>query len=276
MSFARYKNYEDYVEATQLTPASQATVVKALNWPATRLELSKLEIVYNVSEGCYELVWRYKDESTDTTLNVGDYLVCLNNGKFTSYTASEFNKQYFNVSVDEIIPAQDQQTVEEAIINYVKAQLGVDVEEITPAIMKSVANATADNYDSVKNIYTIKLSDMGLCDPTGIANVINSWTKAAFLNEDTKFVINLGNGFGGDNGFNKDNRFTQIELMLLVRELKQVPVDFVNRIESFDFQGVNGHVSAVSASTTDEMWENFCLTLMGLCRGVSSMSKIRR
>lgn len=281
MSFAGYTHIEEYVEAVQLTPDTQDTVVKALNEPAGRLELAKLHVNYNVSEGCYEFVFRYKEDSVDTSLNVTDYLVRLNNGNYAAYSEEEFKKQYINTSIDPIIPAQDTRTMKEALLAVIKQTLpSLNVEsadDLTPEILAAVSNGLIAWYDTPNNIFHAKFNDCGLVNFVGLADLMLAFPKANFFNDETKLILEFNNGlFHEGDILCQRNQLNLISLQGLISELKKLPEDVRKLLVGIDMMGMPGSQSAVAPSVDDENFQNWGLMVCGLCPSMGSISKIRR
>lgn len=275
-SFQGYTHLEEKVEAIQLLPESQETIIKAFSEPAARLELARLDLVYQAADQCYTLYFRYNFQSVDSTLSIGDYLVRLNDGILAAYTEDEFNAQYINTSIDPLVPAANIQTMEEALRTYIADHFpgGSDVGELTPALLEQVANGTVGWYDAAEDVYTFDFSDCGIVSPAGLSTIIDAFMTAAFIKDTTTYKINLANGLG-ENSFNKPNYLNKIGLQELVGEFRKLPATMAARLVGLDFLGLNGAKSAITPSVSDAEFVDFCGDITTLT-GITSSRNIRR
>lgn len=282
MSFSGYTHIEEYVEAVQLTPETQETVVKAFNEPASRLEFSKLNIVYNVQEACYEFVFRYKEDSVDSTLKVGDYLVRLNQGNYTAMTEADFKAQYIHTAVDPIIPAADIRTAKGAVVEFIQAYFpsaGIKSEEdLTEENLRAVSNGLLSWYDAPTNTFHVKFNDCGMVSFQGFADLLKAFPAANFMKDDTVFVLEFPNGNYDPTSIHKTpNMFNLIALEGLIGELKKLSPEILRRVVGIDFLSYkDGTPSAVAPSVTDEQFYDWSLKVCGLCPSMGTVGKIRR
>lgn len=55
-------------------------------------------MAYNESKGCMEFSYRYKSESTDNALSVGDYFICKNTGAYYISESTNFLNEYIDIT----------------------------------------------------------------------------------------------------------------------------------------------------------------------------------
>lgn len=94
MSFSSFHHTECQVEAMQMAPDTSADIVTTLAGEAGKGLLANFSATYNPSTNTYDTTYRYRTESTDKTLTIGNYLVKLNSGEYQVMTAEEFLAEY--------------------------------------------------------------------------------------------------------------------------------------------------------------------------------------
>lgn len=92
--FTSFTHVEDTVEAVRLMADTQAAVIEALAPEATSDLFARFHVDFDEAEGCIAVVFRYKTDSTESTLMKGDYLVKLSTGRFVARTEEDFLKEY--------------------------------------------------------------------------------------------------------------------------------------------------------------------------------------
>lgn len=99
--FPSYTHIYSRVGAYQLTPENRKNICLALLQELRDGKLMHLSYTGpNVSRPNASIVFRYMDETTDSMLNGGDYLVQLPTKRYVSMTADEF-EEYYQESEDE-------------------------------------------------------------------------------------------------------------------------------------------------------------------------------
>lgn len=279
--FSTFTHLEEKVEALQLSPASQSAIVKALGAEAAALLLTKLAVDYSTTKGCYEFVFRYKTDTVESNLTVGDYLVRLNTGSYVVRTEEQFLQDYIHTAVDPIIPVEDQKTPKKALVDFVKAfypGAGIeDEDDLTPEALQQISNGLSAWYDPEKNVFDIKFTDCSIVDPTGLVDIMSAFPSASFMNDQTTFTLNFNNGAYHEGDPNtKPNQFNYISLQLLEGELKKLSKDMQKRLVGITFLSVKtGSPSAVAPSVTDAQWLSFCNGVMAFS-GITTSTAIKR
>lgn len=279
--FTGYTHLEEKVEALQLTSDSVDTIIRAFAEPVARMEMARMDMVYDQANMTYTFYFRYNSQSTDSTLAADDYLVRLNDGTLQAMTKQQFEDSYVNTSIDPIVPWQDRQSIKESIVSFIKAYFpaaGIDTEaDLTPEILQQVANGTVNWYDAAADVYELKFNDCGILSPIGLFDILKAFPGAVFIKDTTTFKINFGNGMSQnpEKDFNKPNYFNKIGLQELMGEIKKMDVAIARRIVGLDFIGLNGAKSAVTPSVSDREWTDFCTDITAMT-GISSSRQIRR
>lgn len=280
-NFSMYTHLEEKVEAIQLTPKTQSIVCAAIAEACIANLLTKLHVDFNNQKACLEFVYRYKTDTVESNLNVGDYLVRLNAGQYIVRTEEQFLEEYIHTAIDPIVPTEKQKTPKKALVDFITAffpDAGIENEaDLDKAALEKVAEGLNAWYDTDKNIFDIKFTDCSITDPTGIADIVKAFPGASFMNDETTFTLNFNNGAYHEGDPNTDpNYFNLIALQLLEGELKRVPAEMQQRLVGITFLSEkNDSPSAVTPSVTDEQWNTFVLNVMGFT-AIKRQSDIKR
>ena len=281
MGFPTYTYLEEKVEAIQLSPNTQLEVIKALVVDLEGSLLTKLSVEYSSTSKCYEFTFRYKTDSVESVLTVGNFLVRLNTGNYVVRSAEEFLKNYLNTSVDPIIPEDQKQSPKQSIVSFIKKffpDAGINTEaDLTPEAMKQVVEGMKGWYDAKNDVFDIKFCDCGIVDPTGIADMMKSFPQASYMKDTTTFTLNFNNGAWKEGDPNiYPNQFNYIGLQQLVGELKKIDTATRTRLTAVTFMSVKQNSpSAVAPSVTEAQWNAFCDEMIRVT-GVKTSTNLKK
>ena len=93
-SFNDYTHQESVVQAVQLSNETYKSVVEALGHELASGLLASFQATWNSSDRCYDIVFRYKDSTTDSSLVTGNYLVQLNTARYVVFDKETFEADY--------------------------------------------------------------------------------------------------------------------------------------------------------------------------------------
>lgn len=278
MAIHTFKNIEAEMTGWCLSADTQTEITEALSKAAQNNMLSKLIVTANEDTGCNDYTFRYKNASIDSTLSAGDYLVKLNTGEYVAYSKEDFEATYVHTDCDPTITIT--KSPKQALVDFVKAyypQAGINSEEDLTSAKLSVV---AENLKSwLKNgVFDIKFTDCAITDPTGLAELLATFTGASFITDEVKFTLNFSNGaYNSDTEPNTNpNLFNLIGLQQLYGELRQLKSSVLKRLIGITFQSV-GHdaPSAVAPSVTEAQFYDWVDEIRGIA-GITTNSAIKR
>lgn len=278
-TFANYSHLESTVEAICLSADTQYDVVTALGTEAEQGKLIKLNIEFNDSAKCYEFTYRYLEETTESRLVSGDYLVRMNDGKYVVQTASDFEQVYLPIFKDNDLLPDHEKTIPENLLEvanemFPEAGLG-SLDDMTLEQRSQFVEAYRKDYDAEQDKFTLKFQDMSLTNFNDLGYALALFPSASYIKKTTKFVLNFNNGIG-DHVKGTHNLFNYGALQSLVGELRRMPYDFTIRIVGITFNSADGEApSAVAPSVTDDQWLTLGGALMAVT-GIKAITDIKR
>ena len=280
-AFSNYSHIESTVEAVQLSADSQYEVVAALAKEAEAGLLSTLNIEYDSTSKCYQFVFRYKTDTVESTLVVGDYLVRLNEGNYIRCDEATFEERYLPTFQDaDAMPAHPQ-SPKGALVAFIKAfypDAGINSEaDLTADKLQTIVDGLKAWYNEETDTFDLKFCDCSITDPSGLADLLAAFPKASFIKDTTVFTLNFNNGAWHEGDPNTEpNCFNYAGLQSLIGELKQVDPDYAKRLVGITFLSVGHNApSAVAASVTDAQWDDFVTNAMAIT-GVKARADIKR
>lgn len=92
--FETYYHKEGTVGAAQYNAENYEIIMQALFGDISNDLTCKFDMLVTQGEEVPSVIYRYKDESTDQTLNAGDYMVCYSDQKYTAVSQSTFEANY--------------------------------------------------------------------------------------------------------------------------------------------------------------------------------------
>lgn len=122
LEFPGYTHIYSNVGAYQLTPENRKAICLALLHELREGKLASLSYTGpTLAEPNASIIFRYTDETSDSTLNGGDYLVLLPIERYVSMTEEEFEQSY-QPSGEMFPPAT------EPLADYAEADIAVLME----------------------------------------------------------------------------------------------------------------------------------------------------
>lgn len=122
LEFPGYTHIYSNVGAYQLTPENRKVICLALLHELREGRLAYLSYTGpTLAEPNASIIFRYMDETSDRTLNGGDYLVLLPIERYVSMTEAEFEQSY-QPSGEMYPPATD------PLVDYAEADVAVLME----------------------------------------------------------------------------------------------------------------------------------------------------
>ena len=279
-AFVNYSHIESIVDAVPLSSDTQTDVVSALGEAAVDGLLNTLNIEYSSSDRCYNFVYRYKTDSTESQVRVGDYLVRLSEGNYVVCDEEEFEQRYLPTYQDQDVMPPHPQTPKESLVTFIKKyypDAGINSPaDLTEDKLGTVAEGLKDWYNEDLDTFTVHYNHTGMIDPSGLADVFKAFPRASFIKDTTKFILDLSNGDVQEGDANTENNcFTYGALQTLVGEFKKMNKSVVKRVTSITFEGRSGAPSAVAPSVTDEQWNSFADEIMPLT-GITARNQLKR
>lgn len=270
-----YRNIESDVVAHQLTSETTGDIGKMLGGEAVAQLLATLHAEYSDATNCHTYKFRYKDETIDSVLSAGDYLVQLNTGKFVARAAVDFESEYINTDND-IVPIEAANPVDTFTTKMQALYVDLGIADRADCLKKLnlIVEKLRSWYNIKVNLLTLDFTNYAMVSPVELHLIINGFATATYLNKETQIVLALGNlGPASRNVRDLDrttlNSFNFIGLQELVGELKLTKKDIRDRITSITFAGTNGAPSAVATSVTEGQW----LDIIDDLRNVTGMSR---
>ena len=240
---------EDKVTGWQLSSETQNEIIEALSKEAQSGLLAKLSMTYNKNADCNEFVFRYKSDSNESTLSVGDYLVELNTGNLVVKSAKDFEANYMHTDCD---PVQNHnQSIVDAVIGLFKDN-GVATKDAYTIQNVAVAVNGAGWFDKDKNIITLKLNDQALKDFDDFEILYKGAVRAEGIDENTTVVLDLTNNATGNS-----NLFNLIALQQLLGIFTRMDKTQRARLVSIRFNANSDDYSAVATSVDEATWMNW-------------------
>lgn len=237
---------EDKVTGWQLSSDTQAEIIDALSKEAQAGLLAKLAMTYNKNTDCNEFVFRYKSDSNESSLSVGDYLVALNTGTLVVKGAKEFESNYIHSDCDPV-QSHNQSLVDAAISLFkdygITSQADYTIQNLAVAIQK------AGWFNSEKNVITIKLNDQALKDFDSFEILYKGAVHVEGIDENTSVVLDLSNNTTGN-----PNLFNLIALQQLLGIFARMDKTQRARLTSIKFEADGDDFSAVATSVDEATW----------------------
>ena len=237
---------EDKVTGWQLSSETQNEIIEALSKEAQSGLLAKLSMTYNKNADCNEFVFRYKSDSNESTLSVGDYLVELNTGNLVVKSAKDFEANYMHTDCDPI--QNHNQSIVDAVIGLFKDH-GVATKDAYTIQNVSAAVHSAGWFDRDKNIITLKLNDQALKDFNDFEILYKGAVHAEGIDENTTVVLDLTNNATGNS-----NLFNLIALQQLLGIFRRMDKTQRARLTSIKFNANGDDYSAVATSVDEATW----------------------
>ncbi len=281
-----FRNIESDVTAIRLSSDSSGEIGKILGKEAGLQLLSNLTAKFSEADGCHLFTYRYRDETTDSTLNPGDYLVKLNTGKYLARSAADFESEFIHTEND-VLPAKPLNVVDNfvAIMSKKYIDLSISGREDCLERMNLVVEKLRDWYTTKANILTLDFSNYSMISPTDIHLILEPFGKATYMKKNTQIILNFDNNIQSGNTIaaratreierSKINSFNLVGLQELVGELKLVSRDVRSRITAASFVGNLGAPSAVASSVTEGQWLDIIDDLRNLT-GIARNSAVTR
>lgn len=280
-SFNDYTHQESVVQAVQLSNETYKSVVEALGHELASGLLASFQATWNSSDRCYDIVFRYKDSTTDSSLVTGDYLVQLNTARYVVFDKETFEADYLPTYKDEAVMPKHPQTPMEAVVAFIKKRFpdaGVaDVGDLTSAKLGKVLEGLNDWYDADTDQFTIHFDHCGIVDPTGLADLFAAFPKASFIKNTTTYKLSFVNGGVTDSDANTENNlFNYAGLQILLGEFNKIDSAYAKKLVDLDFSSKDSIApSAVANSVTDVQWSSWCQEVMTVT-GITSTGYIHR
>ena len=278
--FDNFLHVEDRVQAACLSSDNHLAIADVLRKECINGQLNKLSMVYNENKGCMEFSYRYKSESTDNALSVGDYIVRKNTGAYEVREATDFLSEYIDITQDPTVDAP--QTPAQSVLSFLQAtypDAGIkSVEDLhNGTIAQLLVDGLASWYDSATDTFDIKFTDCSIVSPLGLNALLSAMPRASYMTDETKFILNFNNGAYHDGDANTHpNLFNYIALQELLGEIKDLPVAIRRRLTGISFMSQKkGVPSAIAPSVTTDQWIQFLTDIMKIT-GIASASDIRR
>ena len=266
MSWKNYHFTECSVKAIQLSRDTQYEIMDALS---AEVSVKKIDHLLATVQGssdpkCLIFDFRYCDSTTINNLRITDYLIELTNGRYIVRTQNEFEKYYYSPDLDPVIPDDEKNTFEEATVAFINKtfpEITIEkVADLTSEQVTQIMEGLKPWYDANTDTFSLKYTDCGITDPTGMAEVLKVFSNAEYFTKNTKFVLDFNNGaYYADGGADKHiNLFNYTGLQNLQEEILNMDGDLVDRISSITFQTESeDKISAVAPSVTPSQWQAF-------------------
>lgn len=277
MPLNSFQHMEETVEALQLTSETSNEIAELLGKEIACGALATCNIVYNKSLECYNFSFRYKTSTVEQKLNKGDYLVQLNDGNLSAMSRSSFLELYSDETNDPEVDESKVQSIKGAVVKFIKdnySDIAVNTEEdLNNDTVAALVEKLQDWYNADSNIFVIKFNDKGLTSFEGLADVLNMFiTKASYMNDNTKFILNFSNGLDPEG---TPNLFKTIALQMFPRQIKDFEQGRRRKLIGINFTAASDdYYSAIAPSVSDDTWKTFCSDATTVT-GVSS-SAIRK
>ena len=276
-----FRNIESDVTAIKLNSASTGEIGKLLGKEAALQMLATFSAIYSEAEACHNYSFRYKDETIDSKLVPGDYLVKLNTGKYVARTPESFESEFIYTD-DDIVPIDAKTPLYSftAMVTKKYVDLAIKDQEDCLARMNLVVEKLRDWYTTRANLITLDFSNYAMISPVDLHHIINPFGKATYMNGDTQITLNFNN-VGPESRNVKDldrskiNSFNLVGLQELIGELKLVDKEVRSKITSASFVGTLGAPSAVASSVTEGQWLDIIDELRNLT-GISRNASVTR
>ena len=257
--FHKYTNIEADVEVIRLSPETSAEVTTILVNEAARELLASLSIVYNATLECNEFVYRYRSETRNQTLNVGDYLVKLNTGLLRAYTPKDFEGDYKHNAACE----EGELTVTKSVLAALQERYGV-------TDIKDIASKLTEVYDETNNTLVVNFTNLALVDPTGVGSVLKAIFDSGKIPATATYVLNFNNTSDENR-----NRFDLTGLQLIIGEINTCENAQRRSIVGLTFIGENMATSAVSSVVSEDDWVDY-IEDVRRATGIKRNSAIKR
>lgn len=280
-SFNDYTHQESVVQAVQLSNETYKSVVEALGHELASGLLASFQATWNSSDRCYDIVFRYKDSTTDSSLVTGDYLVQLNTARYVVFDKETFEADYLPTYKDEAAMPKNPQTPMEAVVTFIKKRFPdadvTDVGDLTSANLGKVLEGLNDWYDADTDQFTIHFDHCGIVDPTGLADLFAAFPKASFIKATTTYKLSFVNGGVTESDANTENNlFNYAGLQILLGEFNKIDSAYAKKLVDLDFSSKDSIApSAVANSVTDVQWSSWCQEVMSVT-GIASTGYIHR
>lgn len=123
--FETYYHKEGTVGAAQYNAENYEVIMRALFGDITNDLTCKFDMLVTQGGEVPSVTYRYKDESTDQTLNAGDYMVCYSNQKYTAVPQATFEADYTLQEPSDPEAEVNTAKIEqyETLINYLQEKL---------------------------------------------------------------------------------------------------------------------------------------------------------
>lgn len=253
-----YTAIEDKVESVQLSTETQQEVTQLLSAEAEHELLSKLFITHNDEADCNEFVYRYRTDTVDSKLNVGDYLVKMNAGTLVAMSAAKFESEYLHTGCDV------KQTAVKSLAAVVVERLGI--AEFTVDAVKA---AIPDAWISDKKI-TVDLKDACLNAVEGLDILLNGLFASEKFTAESTITLDFSNSTT-----DQFNIFNLIQLDTMRGIFTRLNKDPRKQITALTFVGTGDAPSAVADSVTEAQFYNWVDGVRSTT-GVASNSAITR
>lgn len=280
-SFNDYTHQESVVQAVQLSSETYKAVVEALGKELANGLLASFQATWNSADRCYDIVFRYKDSTTDSSLVTGDYLVQLNTARYVVYDQETFEADYLPTYQDEDAMPKHPQTPMEAMVTFIQKYFpdaGVTgVGDLTSANLGKVLEGLKDWYDTETDQFTIHFDHCGIVDPTGMADFFAAFPQASFIKDTTTYKISFVNGGVKESDANTENNlFNYAGLQILLGEFNKIDTTLIKKLTELDFSSQDDIApSAIAKSVTDSQWLSWCQDAMSVT-GIASSGYIHR
>lgn len=227
-NLTEYTHIECDVTAAQFTSATQGEIAAEIMKHVTSGEIETYNLAKDSTTGAYTLTFKYKGDISAQVVNIGDYVVVLNTGHFVGVKEHEFEALYLHSELDPVIAPEDIKTIPQVVSNlaYKKyPELGIRTpEDLTEANLLKLAEAMADEvYSTEHDEIKFDFSNCGLVNFHGLAQVVNAFMRASYVNMKTTVLYKFENSYPALEDVNRlVNRFNIIGLTDSIAEFKQV------------------------------------------------------
>lgn len=280
-SFNDYTHQESVVQAVQLSSETYKAVVEALGKELVNGLLASFQATWNSTDRCYDIIFRYKDSTTDSSLVTGDYLVQLNTARYVIYDQETFEADYLPTYQDEDAMPKYPQTPMEAMVTFIKKYYpDADISgvgDLTTENLGKVLEGLKDWYNSETDQFTIHFDHCGIVDPTGMADLFAAFPQASFIKDTTTYKISFVNGGVKESDANTENNlFNYAGLQILLGEFNKIDITLIKKLTELDFSSQDDIApSAIAKSVTDSQWTSWCQDVMSVT-GITSSGYIHR
>ena len=281
VSFNDYTHQESVVQAVQLSNETYKVVVEALGKELANGLLASFQATWNSTDRCYDIIFRYKDSTTDSSLVTGDYLVQLNTARYVVFDQETFEADYLPTYMDEAAMPKHPQTPMESMVTFIKKyypDAGVnDVGDLTSANLGKVLEGLKEWYNAEADQFTIHFDHCGIVDPTGLADFFAAFPQATFIKETTTYKLSFVNGDVQEEDANTENNlFNYAGLQILLGEFNKLDSAYAKKLVDLDFSSQDDIApSAIANSVTDAQWSSWCQEVMSVT-GITSTGFIHR